>query len=111
MRCSGTAPIRCASASAKIFTATTLSRRSAAPGRTIDLTRQLKNTVIVSYGRDFATANTEFQRVGSTMTGRQSHVWLRTDKGWRIAAAHVSLMPAPARDTKHEIANASAPAP
>jgi hypothetical protein len=78
---------------------------------TIDLTRQLKNTVIVSYGRDFATANTEFQRVGSTMTGRQSHVWLRTDKGWRIAAAHVSLMPAPARDTQHEIANASAPAP
>jgi hypothetical protein len=78
---------------------------------TIDLTRQLKNTVIVSYGRDFATANTEFQRVGSTMTGRQSHVWLRTDKGWRIAAAHVSLMPAPARDTKHEIANASVPAP
>src|ERR1700722_16098141 len=77
----------------------------------IDLTRQLKNTVIVSFGRDFATANTEFQRVGSTVTGRQSHVWLRTDKGWRIAAAHVSLMPAPARDTKHEIANASAPAP
>jgi ketosteroid isomerase-like protein len=29
------------------------------------------------------------------MTGRQSHVWLRTDDGWRIAAAHVSLMPAP----------------
>ena len=78
---------------------------------TIDLTRQLKNTVIVSYGRDFATANTEFQRVGSTLIGRQSHVWLRTDKGWRIAAAHVSLMPVPARDTKHEIANASAPAP
>lgn len=77
---------------------------------TIDLTRQLKNTVIVSYGRDFATANTEFQRVGSTMTGRQSHVWLRTDDGWRIAAAHVSLMPGAARDTKHEIAVA-APAP
>ncbi len=64
----------------------------------IDLTRQLSNTVIVSYGRDLATANTEFQRVGSTMTGRQSHVWVRTDDGWRIAAAHVSLMPAPARD-------------
>jgi hypothetical protein len=78
---------------------------------TIDLTRQLKNTVIVSYGRDFATANTEFQRIGSTMIGRQSHVWLRTDDGWRIAAAHVSLMPATARDAKHEIANAAAPAP
>jgi hypothetical protein len=58
----------------------------------IDLTRHLRNTVIVSYGRDFATANTEFQRVGSNVTGRQSHVWLRTDAGWRIAAAHVSLM-------------------
>ena len=65
----------------------------------IDLTRDLRNTVIVSYGRDFATANTEFQRVGSSVTGRQSHVWIRTDDGWRIAAAHVSLMPAPARDS------------
>jgi Protein of unknown function (DUF3225) len=62
----------------------------------IDLTRQLKNTSIISYGRDFATANTEFQRLGSAVIGRQSHVWLRTDDGWRIAAAHVSLMPAPA---------------
>ena len=61
----------------------------------MDLTRQLKNTVITSYGRDVATANTEFQRNGSKLTGRQSHVWLRTDDGWRIAAAHVSLMPAP----------------
>ena len=62
----------------------------------INLTRQLMNTVIVSYGRDMATANTEFQREGSRLTGRQSHVWLRTDEGWRIVAAHVSLMPAPA---------------
>jgi hypothetical protein len=64
----------------------------------INLTRQLKNTTIVSYGRDFATANTEFQRLGSTVTGRQSHVWVRTELGWRIAAAHVSLMPASARE-------------
>jgi ketosteroid isomerase-like protein len=62
----------------------------------IDLTRHLRNTVIVSYGRDLATANTEFQREGSNRTGRQSHVWVRTEAGWRIAAAHVSLMPAPA---------------
>jgi len=61
----------------------------------IDLTRELKHTAIVSYGRDLATANTEFQREGSKLTGRQSHVWLRTGDGWRIAAAHVSLMPAP----------------
>jgi ketosteroid isomerase-like protein len=68
---------------------------------TIDLTRRLRNTVIVSYGRDLATANTEFQREGSDLTGRQSHVWLRTDNGWRIAAAHVSLMkPQPRVDTQ-----------
>jgi hypothetical protein len=59
----------------------------------IIMTRRLMNTVITAFGRDFATANTEFQREGSTVTGRQSHVWLRTLEGWRIAAAHVSLMP------------------
>jgi ketosteroid isomerase-like protein len=61
----------------------------------IDLTRRLMNTAITTYGRDVATANTEFQRVGATMTGRQSHVWVRTEDGWRIAAAHVSLLPQP----------------
>jgi hypothetical protein len=59
----------------------------------IDLTRRLMNTVITTYGRDVATANTEFQRTGATVTGRQSHVWLRTQDGWRVAAAHVSLLP------------------
>jgi hypothetical protein len=59
----------------------------------INMTRRLMNTVITAFGRDFATANTEFQREGSTVIGRQSHVWLRTPEGWRIAAAHVSLMP------------------
>jgi hypothetical protein len=78
--------------------------RSSRP--TIDLTRHLRNTVIVSYGRDFATANTEFQRVGSTVIGRQSHVWVRTDAGWRIAAAHVSLMPS--REGASKVAAAAA---
>ena len=73
----------------------------------IDLTRQLKNTKIVTYGRDFATANTEFQRVGSSVTGRQSHVWVRTGEGWRIAAAHVSLMPASSRDAVRNTAAAA----
>jgi hypothetical protein len=58
----------------------------------MDLTRRLMNTVITTYGRDTATANTEFQRVGAPATGRQSHVWLRTTAGWQIAAAHVSLL-------------------
>jgi hypothetical protein len=59
----------------------------------MDLTRRLMNTVITTYGRDVATANTEFQRVGATVRGRQSHVWLRTEHGWQVAAAHVSLLP------------------
>jgi Protein of unknown function (DUF3225) len=54
------------------------------------LARDLVKTVITTYGRDFATANAEFKR--STATGRQSQVWLRTDEGWRIVAAHVSLL-------------------
>ena len=73
----------------------------------MDLIRELRNTKIVSYGRDFATANTEFQRVGSSMTGRQSHVWVRTGEGWRIAAAHVSLMPAVSRAVAHDAAAAA----
>lgn len=51
----------------------------------------LKNT-ITTYGHDFATANVEFQRVGSASTGRQSQTWLRTPDGWRVVAAHVSLL-------------------
>lgn len=56
------------------------------------LERTLRHTVITSYGRDFATASTEFTRDGSDIVGRQSHAWLRLPGGWRIVAAHVSLM-------------------
>jgi ketosteroid isomerase-like protein len=54
--------------------------------------RLLFNTVITSFGRDFATANTEFQRDGASASGRQSQSWVRLQEGWRIAAAHVSLL-------------------
>jgi len=56
------------------------------------LQRERMNIVITTYGRDFATANTEFRRVGSERTGRQSQTWLRTPDGWRVVAAHVSLL-------------------
>ncbi len=56
------------------------------------LARTLGRTVITTYGRDFATANTEFHRTGSDRTGRQSQTWLRTPEGWRVVAAHVSLL-------------------
>lgn len=58
------------------------------------LERELVNTVITTYGRDYATANTEFTRVGEARIGRQSHTWLRLPEGWRIVAAHVSLIAA-----------------
>jgi len=56
------------------------------------LAREIFNTVITSYGPDFATANTEFRREGSERTGRQSQTWMRTAEGWRVVAAHVSLL-------------------
>jgi hypothetical protein len=54
------------------------------------LGRKLIKVVITTYGSDFATANCEFERGGKS--GRQSHSWIRTSVGWRIAAAHVSLL-------------------
>ena len=56
------------------------------------LQREVLNTVITTYGRDFATANIEFRRRGSDKTGRQSQTWMRTAQGWRVVAAHVSLL-------------------
>lgn len=64
--------------------------RAARPAQ--GLARSVHKTVITTYGRDFATANIEFQRVGSSRTGRQSQTWLRTPEGWRVVTAHVSLL-------------------
>ena len=59
---------------------------------TLGLARTILKTVITTYGHDFATANVEFQREGSAKTGRQSQTWMRTIHGWRVVAAHVSLL-------------------
>ncbi len=56
------------------------------------LARRLSNTVITTFGTDTATANTEFERDGAARSGRQSQSWVRMPEGWRIVAAHVSLM-------------------
>ena len=59
------------------------------------LARTLANTVITTYGRDFATAMTEFRRDGDAAVGRQSQTWVRfADGGWRVVAAHVSRLAA-----------------
>lgn len=54
--------------------------------------RGLRNTTIMTYGRDFATANTEFVHDGETRLGRQTQTWVRMSEGWRISAAHVSFL-------------------
>jgi len=56
------------------------------------LEREIFNTVITTYGRDFAVANTEFKRVNATKSGRQSQTWMRTPAGWQVISAHVSLL-------------------
>ena len=56
------------------------------------LARRLSNTVVTTFGTDMATANTEFERDGTARPGRQSQSWVRLPEGWRIVAAHVSLM-------------------
>ena len=58
----------------------------------LNLARELSHTVITTYGHDFATAMTEFQRQGSNRSGRQSQTWVRFAEGWRVVAAHVSLL-------------------
>lgn len=54
--------------------------------------RALRQTVITTYGRDFATANTQYLREGFDRIGRESKTLLRTSDGWRIVSAHVSLI-------------------
>lgn len=57
------------------------------------LERTLERTVITSYGRDFAIASTLFRRQSEAgKIGRQMQSWVRMDNGWRIVAAHVSMI-------------------
>src|ERR1700722_18022439 len=61
----------------------------------IGLARRLSRTVITTYGADFATACTLFQRdTVPGKIGRQMQSWARMPEGWRVVAAHVSLIDA-----------------
>jgi hypothetical protein len=61
-------------------------------GRSAPGLREVTRVVVTSYGRDFATTNLEYRRDGSESIGRQSQAWVRMPEGWRIVAAHVSVM-------------------
>jgi len=63
----------------------------------LGLERRLERTLITTYGRDMATAWTLFRRDSMAgKVGRQSQVWLRSPEGWRVVAAHVSVIVEPA---------------
>lgn len=59
------------------------------------LAREILRTSITTYGRDFATASITFRREGSSRIGRQQQSWVRFPEGWRVVAAHVSLLDLP----------------
>jgi hypothetical protein len=57
------------------------------------LARELSRTVVSTYGRDCAIASTLFHRAGSPgKVGRQMQTWVRFPQGWRVVAAHVSVI-------------------
>jgi len=57
------------------------------------LARKLEGTVITTFGADFAVAATLFRRDGAPgKISRQMQSWVRFAEGWRIVAAHVSII-------------------
>ena len=60
------------------------------------LARTISKTVITTYGRDTAVASTLFYREGAKgRVGRQMQTWVRFPEGWKIVAAHVSIIDEP----------------
>ena len=68
----------------------------------VGLMRRTDRTVITSYGRDAAVASTLFYRDawGGGRVGRQMQTWVRFPEGWRIVAAHVSVIDEPKAGAK-----------
>jgi hypothetical protein len=59
----------------------------------VGLARTLSKTLITTYGRDHAVASTMFHRASAPgKVGRQMQTWVRFAAGWRVVAAHVSLI-------------------
>lgn len=66
----------------------------------VGLMRTTARTVITAYGRDTAVASTLFYRDNAPgKVGRQMQTWVRFPEGWRIVAAHVSIIDEPRNAT------------
>ena len=62
----------------------------------VGLMRRTKRTIITTYGHDAAVASTLFFRDNAPgRVGRQMQTWVRFPEGWRIVAAHVSIIDEP----------------
>jgi len=61
----------------------------------VGLMRKVVRLDIVTFGKDYGSVTLEFEREtpAKLVRGRQSQVWVRLPEGWRIVAAHVSLLP------------------
>jgi hypothetical protein len=59
----------------------------------VGLGRTISKTVITTFGREFAVAATLYQRPSAAgKIGRQMQTWVKFHEGWRVVAAHVSLI-------------------
>ncbi|MDX7951307.1 oxalurate catabolism protein HpxZ [Lichenihabitans sp. Uapishka_5] len=63
--------------------------------RRLNPERRLVKTVLTTYGDNFATVSTLFADVPEGMIGRQMQSWARMADGWRVVAAHVSVIDRP----------------
>lgn len=54
--------------------------------------RKILRRVTTTFGNDFGTVSVEFSAPDDPRTGRQMQTWLRMAGGWKIVAAHVSLL-------------------
>jgi hypothetical protein len=63
----------------------------------VGLARRLEQTRVATYGRDLAVAATLFRRDDAPgKIGRLMQTWVRFPEGWRIVAAHASVIDDPA---------------
>jgi hypothetical protein len=58
-----------------------------------NFSRELQNLRIATFGADTAVAQVEFVRSDTALRGFQSQTWVRIEGGWKIVAAHVSMIP------------------
>jgi hypothetical protein len=62
----------------------------------VGLGRTISKTLITTFGREFAVASTLYQRPSAAgKIGRQMQTWVKFSDGWRVVAAHVSLIDPP----------------